>query len=208
MNKLAVAGAMILALVVPVGCSGDDSGGLPTLGGEANATEAPSTPTEAPTTPITSGPTSPSAGPASKTIAVHRRKVTAATSDQRAVADAYLNYLLVRLTAYNKASVDQNAIGRVAAGTALTEVSSAVNDLKAKKHHTIGEVWVDVPAITLKGSTASLRSCLDNTTIDVNEAGKPVEPPTPYYVVTATLRKAGGTVWLVDSVKFDDKRCR
>jgi glucose/arabinose dehydrogenase len=209
MNKLAVAGAMIVALVVPAGCSGDsDSGGLPTLGGETNPTETPSTPTEAPTTPITSGPSSPSAGPASKTVAVHRRKVTAATAEQRAIADAYLNYLLVRLRAYNKAAVDQDAIGRVAAGTALTQVTSAVNDLKAKKHHTIGEVWVDIPTITLKGKTASLRSCLDNTTIDVDEAGKPVEPLTPYFVVTATLQKAGGTVWLVDSVRFDDKRCQ
>jgi hypothetical protein len=211
MKKLATTGVMLVVLLLaPVGCSGDsDSGGLPTLGGQSNPTETPTgTPTEAPTTPVTTGPTSPPAGLPSKVISVHRRKVTVATADQRAAADAYLNYLLVRLTAYNKASVDADALGRVAAGQALTEVTAAVNDLKAKKHHTIGEVWVDIPTVTVKGATASLRSCLDNTTIDVNEAGKPVEEPKPYYIVTATLKKAGGTVWVVNNVSFDEKQCR
>jgi hypothetical protein len=209
MKKLAVAGVMIAALMVPLGCSGkSDDGGLPTLG-ESNSTETPAaTPTEAATTPITTGPTSPSAGLPSKTIAVHRRKVTATTADQRAAADAFLNYLLVRLTAYNKVSVDVNALGRVASGKALTVVGAQVNQLRSRKQHTIGEVWADIPSIAVKGSTATFRACLDNTTIDVDQAGKAVQNPVPFYTVTGSLQKSGGTIWVVNAVSFVEQRCR
>ncbi|NEA31538.1 hypothetical protein [Streptomyces sp. SID13031] len=210
MKKLVVTGVMMVALVVPLGCSGgSDDGGLPTLGGDSNSTEAPtSAPTEAPTTPITTGPTSPPAGLPSKTVAVHRRKVTATTAEQKAAADAFLNYLLVRLTAYNKASVDVDALGRVASGKALTEVTSYVTELKSRKHHAIGEIWVDISSIAVKGSTATLKSCMDNTSLDADAAGKPVEDLVPYLSATGTLQKAGGTVWVVSNISFVEQRCK
>jgi hypothetical protein len=173
-----------------------------------SVTATPGEPTGPPTTPVTSGPSSPSAGPPTKTVAVHRRNVAATKAEQTAVADAYLQYLVVRLLAYNRAAVDLDALGRVASGRALAVVKGQVAELQAKKWHTVGEVWVDLPAITVNGTTASVRSCMDNTTIDVDKAGKPVQLLVPYYTATATLQKAGGEIWVVDNVVFAEQRCR
>jgi hypothetical protein len=49
---------------------------------------------------------------------------------------------------------------------------------------------------------------MDNTTIDVDKAGKPVEAQTPYLSATATLQKAGGKIWVVSNVVFTEQRCR
>jgi hypothetical protein len=204
----------LLAVVLLAGCGGkEDTGGLPPLvedssGPSQSVSTAPSVPTAPPSTPITGGVTSPTAGPASKVVAVHRRNVVATTAEQKAVADAYLQYTVVRLLAYNRAAVDLSALGRVASGAALTAVTGRVAELQAKKWHTIGELWVDVPAITVKGTAATVRSCLDNTTVDVDKAGKPVEIPAPYYTATATLQKAGGKIWVVDKISVAKQRCR
>jgi len=214
-RRVRVGVTTLLAAVLLAGCGGgDDTGGLPTLGPESSGssqsvTAAPEeTPTGPPTTPVTTGPSSPSAGPPAKTVAVHRRTVAATKAEQKAAADAYLQYLVVRLLAYNRAAVDLDSLGRVASGRALAVVKGRVAELQGKKWHTVGELWVDVPTVTVSGTTASLRSCMDNTTIDVDKAGKAVELPTPYLSATATLQKAGGKIWVVSNVVFTEQRCR
>jgi hypothetical protein len=215
-RRVSVGVTTLLTAVLLAGCGGggDDTGGLPTLGPESsgssqNVTTAPEeTPTAPPSTPVTTGPTSPSAGPPEKTVAVHRRTVVATKAEQKAAADAFLQYTVVRLLAFNRAAVDLDALARVASGQAFAVVKGQVTELQSKKWHTIGELWVDIPAITVKGTTATLRVCMDNTTIDVDKAGKPVEPPVPYYAATATLKKAGGQIWVVDNVAVVQQRCR
>ena len=204
----------LLAVVLLAGCGGkNDTGGLPPLvqdssGPSQSVTAAPEESTGPPTTPVTTGPTSPSAGPAAKTVAVHRRNVVATTAEQKAVADAFLQYTVVRLLAFNRAAIDLDALARVASGPAFAVVKGQVAELQGKKWRTIGELWVDIPTITVKGTSASLRACMDNTTIDVDKAGKPVEQPVPYYTATATLKKAGGEIWVVDTVAVAQQRCR
>ncbi|NIK62279.1 hypothetical protein [Kribbella shirazensis] len=171
---------------------------------------ATSTPARAPASSVpwvTNGPTSPPAGPPSKVVRVHSRKVVAASAEQRAAADTFLMYTVLRLKAYNQAKVDLAALQKVASGQPVTAVSGQVALLQQRKHHTIGEVWVDIPAIAVTGSTATLRSCLDNTTIDVDRSGKWAEVPTPYLTATATLAKSAGA-WRLTKVTFTDARCR
>jgi hypothetical protein len=214
MRRVSVGVIALLAVVLLAGCGGgDDTAGLPTLGPESgNPSQSVSTAPEEsgtpPATPVTTGPTSPPAGMPAKTVAVHRRTVAATKAEQKAVADAYLQYTVVRLLAYNRAAVDLDALGRVASGSALAEVKGRVAELQAKKWHTIGELWVDIPAITVNGTTAVLRSCMDNTTVDVDKSGKWVEQLVPYYTATATLQKAGGKVWVVDKISIAEQRCR
>lgn len=204
----------LVAVVSLAGCGGDDdTGGLPPLSESSSTpsqtvTTAPESPTTPPSTPITGGITSPTAGPASKVVAVHRRNVVATTAEQKAVADAFLQFTVVRLLAMNRAAVDIDALGKVASGRALAQVKSAVVELQGKKLHTIGELWVDIPAVTVKGATATVQSCMDNTTVDVDKAGKPVEMPSPYYIATGTLQKAGGQVWVVENLVVQRQRCR
>jgi hypothetical protein len=157
---------------------------------------------------VTTGPTSPPAAAPSKVVAVHRRNVVATKAEQKAVADAFLQYTVVRLLAFNRAAVDLDELARVASGPAFAIVKGQVAELQGKKWHTIGELWVDIPAITVKGSAATLRACMDNTTIDVDKSGKPVEEPVPYFTASATLKKAGGEIWVVDNVAVVRERCR
>lgn len=215
-RRIAAGAAALLAVVLPAGCGVDDAGSAPTPAGATTASatagspqtsSTPTTLTAAPSTPITDGPTSPPAGPPSKVVAVHRRTVAADTAEQKAVADAYLNYVTVRLIAFNKAAVDTAALGRVASGTALSTVTGRVAKFRAERIHTIGEVWVDLPTITVKGTTASLRSCMDNTTIDVNHKGTAVELPVPYYVATATLNQSADKTWRVATSSIKNLRC-
>lgn len=216
-----VAGIGLVLTALLAGCDGgDDSGGLPTLGSDSSSpsqstgtptttsSATPTAPASAPSTPVTDGPTSPPVGPPAKTVVVHRRNVAATTAEQKAAADAFLQYLVVRLRAYHFASVDSDALGRVATGKAIAVVKGYVTELQGRKQHTIGEVWVDVSSVAVKGATATVKSCMDNTSIDVDKAGKPVQTLDPYYTATATLQKAGGEIWLVDNVAFVKQRCR
>jgi hypothetical protein len=207
MKKLVAAGALLAALV-PLGCSGDPEAS--TLPGQrtSSATAGPSTGTAASSTPPTTAPASPPAGPPSKVVGVHRRNVVATTAEQQAVADALLRYLEVRLVAFNKAAVDLNQLRGVASGRALSVVTGRVAQLRAKKQHTIGEVWVDIRKVTVTGTTSTTLGCMDNTTIDVDTSGRAVEMPVPYYTVTGALEKAGGTAWLVKSINIADQRCQ
>jgi hypothetical protein len=212
-RRLPAAAAALLLFVSLAACSKDKPSGLPTLtpGGDdptsSSGTALPSTGPTVAETPITTGPTSPSAGPPSST-GVHAAKIVTSTPDQKAVADVFLRYLALRLAAYNKAEVDLDAMSKVATGQAISGVRAAVEQLRSKKHHTIGELYVGIPGVVVKGSTATMRSCMDNTTIDVDQSGKPVETPVPYFTVNSTFEKAGGTVWVVKTVRFVELRCR
>ncbi|WP_410789872.1 hypothetical protein [Kribbella sp. C-35] len=219
MRQSVAMGISALGMVLLTAACGGESGAGPAPAATpstsppaatATPTAAPSTPEQAPASSVpwvTGGPTSPPAGPPSKVARVHSRKIAAVSAEQRAVADAFLTYTVLRLKAYNQATVDLAALQKVASGQPVTAVTGQVALLQQRKHHTIGEVWVDIPTITVTGSTATLRSCVDNTTIDVDRSGKWVEMPTPYLTATATLAKAGAT-WRLTKIKFADARCR
>jgi hypothetical protein len=74
--------------------------------------------------------------------------------------------------------------------------------------HTIGEIWVDVPSITVKGTTATVKSCMDNTSADVSQKGTLVEMPEPYLSAVAKLHQVAGTGWTVNTVDFVKQQCR
>ncbi|WP_406048033.1 hypothetical protein [Kribbella sp. NBC_00889] len=201
---MAVVG-VVLGLLMSAGCGpGDDEGGgLPTLGSDSSGpTSASTTMGETSATP-TEG--SSSGGPPN-TIAVHRRKVVAASTSDKAAADAFIKYIEVRLTAYHKVQVDLDALGETATGAALNAVRSDVAGLRSRGQHTVGEVWVDVPKVTARGSAATLTSCMVNTTVDVDAKGKPLSAPKPFYNITSTLELGGGKIWLVKTITFGGDR--
>jgi len=198
---------VVLGLALLAGCGGgdDDSGGLPTLGPSGPSESVSTTPGE------TSAPasTASSTGGPPDTIGVHQRKVVAVSASDKAAADAFIAYITVRLTAYNKVKVDLDALAKTSTGAALNAVRSDVAGLRSRGQHTVGEVWVDVTKVTARGSAATLTSCMVNTTVDVDAKGKPLSAPKPFYNITSTLELAGGKVWLVKTIKFGgDNPCR
>ncbi len=208
MPRRLVATAVTAVLLASVAACGDkdDAGGLPTLDPNATQSSAP-TPGQTSTTPSGSA-TTPggSATALPDTIAVHRRKIVTKSPAEKAAADAFVQYITVRLTAYNKVKVDLSDLAKTATGKAMTEVRTDVAGLAARKHHTVGEVWIDVAPVVVSGQTAKVTSCMDNTTVDVDAKGKPTDVPTPFYNVSSTLQQAGGKVWVVSDITFGGRK--
>ena len=203
-RRLPAAAAALLLFVSLAACGKDKPSGLPTLtpgGGDSSGT-----PTETTGTPTGAATTGPSATTLPDTVSVHRRKIVTRNPAEAAVADAFVDYITVRLTAYNKVQVDLNALARTSTGKALNEVRSDVSGLKSHKLHTIGEVWIDISPVVVSGQTATVTSCMDNTTVDVDAKGKPTDVPKPFYNITSTLQQAGGKVWVVSAITFGGQK--
>lgn len=209
-RRLVVAAVSAVLLVSVASCGGkEDAGGLgtldPTASQSSGTTPGPtgSTPSGSATTPGGSASTLPD------TIAVHRRKIVTKTTAEKAVADAFVKYITVRLTAYNKVTVDLNELAKTATGKAMNDVRTDVAGLKSRKQHSVGEVWIDISPVVVTGQTAQLTSCMDNTTVDVDAKGKPSSAPQPFYNITSTLQLAGGKSWIVSEITFaGQKACK
>ncbi len=199
--------AVLLVTVASCGGKDDDGGGLPTLDPNASQSPGATTPGPAGTTPSGSA-TTPggSASTLPETIAVHSRKIVTKTPVEKAVADAFVQYITVRLTAYNKVKVDLNALAKTSVGKAMSEVRTDVSKLKNRGHHTVGEVWIDISPVVISGQTATVTSCMANTTVDVDAKGKPTGVPQPFYNITSTLQQAGGKVWVVSAITFGGQK--
>jgi len=211
MLRRLVATAVTAVVLASAAACGDkeDPSSLPTL--DPNASQS-SNPTAGQTSTSPSGSATTPGGSAStlpNTIAVHRRKIVTKTPAEKAVADAFVRYITVRLTAYNKVQVDLNELAKTATGTALNQVRTDVAGLKSRKQHSVGEVWIDIAPVVVSGQTAKVTSCMDNTTVDVDAKGKPTSAPQPFYNITSTLKLGGGKAWVVSGVTFGgQKACK
>jgi hypothetical protein len=206
-RRLPAAAAALLLLVSIAACGKDKPSGLPTLApGGSDSSGTPTATTGTPSGPVT---IDPSATTLPDTIGIHRRKIATKNPTEAAVAEAFVRYITVRLTAYNKVEVDQDALAKSSTGTALNEVKADVAGLRSRKQHSVGEVWVDIAKVAVVGNTATVTSCMDNTTVDVDSTGKPSGVPKPFYNIKSTVQFVGGKVWLVSTITFrGDTACK
>ena len=184
-----------LLLCLPLaGCGDDDEGStLPDFTGGAGAS--------GPSASAPSSSSAPVAGAFPDTAAVSAGKISASGEQERHVADAWVAYWTARVKAYHEVDSSSPELSEVATGAALSQVQDYVRELRSRGHHTVGTLSVSVSGITVKGDTATLRSCLDNRTIDVDRRLRPVEPPTPRYAMKGTATREGDT-WRVSKVAF------
>ncbi len=122
------------------------------------------------------------------------------TSSKLAV-DAYYVYW----TYVAKASLDPGAagavenIGTVASGSAATNLISKLSGLKGRQQHTVGSTRVNILSLSQSGASAKLCSTLQDSSVDVDATGAPVQPPVlRLYTFKATLALQG-PAWRVDS---------
>ena len=168
----------------------------------ASSSAAPSEPTEAPTGP-----------PAYGAVVADRAQVhvgtISVTGARASVADALVRYLQVRFTAYHRAEVDRAALTAVARGSAVDQVRSYVSGLHQRQQHTVGEVWLDVGTVRIRGAEATITSCMRNASADADEHDRVVERDLPpAYDVRATAVRGPRTRWLIDTIRFDRRpRC-
>ena len=136
-----------------------------------------------------------------------RGKVDAGTPEQQAIADAWFAYWDARASSFLKAKVDPS-LGTVASGKAVADVVQYVTYLKGKQLRTVGDTKFSVDDIAVKGSTARLKSCGVNKSIDRRADGSPAEQPVPFYNFAGVLKKAGGEWRVVEAEVKGNTPCQ
>jgi hypothetical protein len=123
--------------------------------------------------------------------------------DEQLAADALVRYVRVRLDAFHRTAVDLPALSQVAIGDALAQVRAYVAELRQRKQHTVGTIRVNVSGVDLKGAEATIQTCMDNTSVDVDRRNRVVETDAPpAYLGTATARRVTDDTWLVSDVSI------
>lgn len=203
MPALAVAPLLALTLAA---CSSPAEPKLPVYTG---GTSPSTTSTSGSTTGTTSATgTTPSVAPTTAangrltTNTIVRGDVAASIpTGSKPVVDAYYAYW----NYVAKASLDPGAvgavenIGTVASGAAATNLISKLSGLKGRQQHTVGSTRVSVLTLSESGAGATLCSKLQDSSVDVDASGAPVQPPVlRLYTFKATL-VLQGPAWRVDS---------
>ncbi len=192
---------LILLLVLAVGGCGEEKKDDP-LGPVGDDT-ASSEPSPDPSSPASADST-PFDDEGNEAI---RGTVEADSPEQQAIADAWFAYWDVRVSSFFKARVDPR-LGTVAAGEAVADVVRYVTLLQGKKLHTVGDTKFSVSDIKVKGSSATLKSCGVNKSIDREADGSPGEELVPFYNFVGALTKAAGTWRVIEAEVRGNNGCR
>lgn len=177
---------LLLALA---GCGDDDTSPKPTL--DPSSPTAGSSDAE-PTDASTSEPAEPFDAEGGE---LHRGRLRADNDAERAVAEAWLDYWQVRITAYHKADVDAGALGAVAQGDAVREVVDYVAQLKSDGDHVVGDTLIAVSDVEIRGAFAAVKSCFES---QGHLAGTPPYDENSITPIVGTLAKEGDK-WLVQT---------
>lgn len=198
MTRAPVVAALLLAVA---GCGGSDTPAEP-----ATSPVAP-TPTATETAERTSeAPSPPRRGSFVEDDSVDASAGEVAVTDPTAMAvvDAFVRYTQVRLDAFNRAEVDQAALEEVATGEAMTQVTSYVDRLARRGEHVVGSVVVNVSGVDVEGTRATLDTCMQNSSVDVDHSGRVVEKGAPAaYLGRVDAVQVTSDTWVVADVTVE-----
>lgn len=127
---------------------------------------------------------------------VERGRVVARSPSQRAAVTAVERYLTVRVRLANTWQVDEAALAEVAAGQAVTSARQRAGLQRDQELRTIGRFVLNVAAVRVQGSRASVTGCHFDATSEVDEDGDTVVPPPGGVRITMDVRRTGET-WRV-----------
>ncbi|RYU12753.1 hypothetical protein [Nocardioides iriomotensis] len=188
---------------------------LLTLAGCTDATETPaapeSTPAQpAPTSAAEPSPSEPPSPPAFGTVVAEddvnasEGEVTVSDPSQLAVVDAFVRYTQVRLEMLNRAEVDQAALDEVATGEAVTQVTSYADRLARRGEHVVGSIVVNVNRVEVEGTTATIDTCMQNSSVDVDGSGQVVEKKAPAaYLGRVDALQVSSDTWVIADITVD-----
>jgi hypothetical protein len=186
-------GLCVSALIVTgaAGCGDKDDGDLPSFSG-AQGGSSPSA-----TVSVTPAPTDPVAAIGAKLPKkgtelgdpknpVKVGKTVSGDATSQAIQVAYLAFWVERARALTVGQVDETALGKVAVGDAATRVVTSVRELQQRKLHTEGGTTVNVVALKVAGSRATITDCFLDSSTNRKANGDAVETqdfaPTPLSV--------------------------
>jgi len=185
------------------------------LAGCTDATETPaapeSTPAQpAPTSAAEPSPSEPPSPPAFGTVVAEddvnasEGEVTVSDPSQLAVVDAFVRYTQVRLEMLNRAEVDQAALDEVATGEAVTQVTSYADRLARRGEHVVGSIVVNVNGVEVEGTTATIDTCMQNSSVDVDGSGQVVEKKAPAaYLGRVDALQVSSDTWVIADITVD-----
>lgn len=176
--------ACLLAGVVA--CSGNEPSSLPTLDESSSGVTPTPTPTPSAGTPSTSK------TPDSKGHEVFAGRITATAADQKAAADVWVGFWRMRLDSLYAAKVDPAAASQYAQGKAVDDLVGYIGQLSKKKLHVEGDMTIGVNSVAISAGTATVESCINDWTIDVDAKGAPKSTPSRFFQARGTLTKVAG----------------
>lgn len=112
----------------------------------------------------------------------------------------------MRAKSYFDAKIDPAAVGRVATGSARSNMIAYVGELARKKHHAVGEARLEVSAVRVTGSSATITSCLRGFSIVVDAQDHPVEQGSPQVGLSGHAVRQG-SAWVIAEVKTVPAAC-
>jgi len=186
-----------LLLAAGLTACGDGESSLP--GAPAASRSAAGTTPSGSATPSTTATPSASAGtPVADSIEVVPGSFPEPDS-ALALSDTWYTYWKVRMQAFHDVSVQATALNAAATGDAVMQVMDKVAQLRTDGHHVVGSMTVNVKTVTVDGNRATLTSCLDNGTVEVDGTLTPVGPPTPAYSLQGTAVRSGDS-WRISEL--------
>lgn len=186
-RRLAAATLATCLLGGVVACSGEEPSSLPALS-ESSSPGVTPTPTA---TASASAPSS-SKTPDSKGHEVFAGRITASAADQKAAADVWVGFWRMRLNSLYAAKLDPAAATQFAQGKALDDMVGYIGQLSKKKLHVEGDMMIGVSSVAVSGGTATVESCVNDWTIDVDAKGVPKSTPSRFFQARGTLTKVAG----------------
>jgi hypothetical protein len=185
------------------------------LAGCADAAETPAAPESSPVEPAPTpapepSPSGPPSPPAFGTVvtddnvAATAGEVAVSDPTQLAVVDAFVRYTQVRLEMLNRAEVDRAELDQVATGEAVTQVTSYADRLARRGEHVVGSLVVNVSGVEVEGTTATMDTCMQNSSVDVDASGRVVEKNAPAaYLGRVDALQVTTDTWVIADVAVD-----
>jgi hypothetical protein len=191
------AGFALLSLPLLSGC-GSPTGNpldLPTM---ASTAPSPTQLTAAGTRPTGD---SPSTGPSTDLpgATAELGRLTGSARSHRALAEAAVAYMAVRVAIGNTWTVDQAALDKVATGRAAREAAGRAKQLRSGDRHVVGRIVVNASKASVSGDKATVSGCMIDNTSEVDQTGQVVIDPPGGRFVTLALRRDDGR-WRVSDV--------
>jgi hypothetical protein len=182
-----VAVALLLGCLL-AGCAHDGTNGLPeydpAAGGPATPTSVVGTSRSVWVAPRVKTPKEVRYRPADARgmgAWVQRGRIRAGTAPRRAVVDAVVKYLTVRVQLSNTWQVDERALAA---------------RQRERNRRTVGRFVLNVSRVSIDGRRATVTGCDFDATSEVDEVGNTIVPPPGGIRVTLELRRTGDT-WRV-----------
>jgi predicted small lipoprotein YifL len=129
---------------------------------------------------------------------VKRGRVAAKSPTQRAVVQAVMKYLSVRLQLSNTWKVDEQALAASASGQAVTNARERAEQQRNDNLRSIGRFIMNISSVQVNGDQATVTGCHFDATSEVDRDGYVLIAPPGGVLITMKLRRTGNTWRVLD----------